>query len=129
MSLKLIICLASLTLMSVVTVWMVQIFMSDTLYEKVKNKEVELTANNIRQLVKSDEKNINEHIDEYSEEYDICIGFYKVGDDGIKEIHSSVVFIDNIIYNAPEKMLSAFYDLAKNSGGVYRGRFGFDFFN
>ncbi len=128
MSLKLIICLACFTLLSVIVVWVIQIFISDTLYENVRNREIDLTANNIRDHVMNKDMDISDQIDEYANDYDICIGLYHVGEKEITEIHSSIVFIDNIIYKAPDKMLTSFHDMAKQNGGVYRGRFGFDFF-
>ena len=100
MSLKLITCLACFTLLSVVVVWVIQIFMADKLYENVKKREMDRTAQHIVKCVKNDEQDINEQIESYSEEYDVCIGLYLVNDAGITEIHSSVVLVDNIIYNA-----------------------------
>ena len=128
MSLKLIICLACFTLLSVVVVWVIQIFVSDKLYENVKKREIEQTAEYICTGVKNNVNEIEDQIDMYSEEYDICIGLYRVTDNEITEIHSSVVLLDNIIYNASSEMLDHFYKMAVKSGGVYEGQFNFDLF-
>lgn len=128
MRLKLIIFLACFTLFSVLTVWVVQVFMSDALYENVKKREIEATAKYIRDQVISGEPEINAEIDEYSDENNICIGFYSVENGRITELHSSLVFVDNIIHNASPKMLSSIYELAQKQGGEYTARFGFDFF-
>lgn len=128
MRLKLILFLAGFTLFSVLTVWVVQVFMSDALYENVKTREIEATAKYIRDQVISGSSETNEKIDEYSDENNICIGLYLVEKGEIKELHSSLVFLDNIIHNASPKMLSSIYDLAQKQGGKYTARFGFDFF-
>ena len=129
MSLKLVMCLASFTFLAVVVVWVFQIFMSDTLYENVKNREIESTAKYIRSYVQEGGTSVSEKLDEFSEKYDMCVGFYLVEKDLIKEIHSSITFEDNVIHNAPDKMLRSVYDQACRDGGVYKGRFGFDFFD
>ena len=128
MSLKLITCLACFTLLSVVVVWVIQIFMADKLYENVKKREMDRTAQHIVKCVKNDEQDINEQIESYSEEYDVCIGLYLVNDAGITEIHSSVVLVDNIIYNASFDTLNSFYKMATKMGGIYKGQFNFDLF-
>ena len=81
--------------------------MSCLLY--VRNREIDLTANNIREHVMNKDMDISDQIDEYANDYDICIGLYYVGEKEINEIHSSIVFIDNIIYKAPYKMLASFH--------------------
>ena len=128
MRLKLIIFLSCFTLFSVLTVWVVQIFMSDTLYENVKKREIEDTSKYIIEQVMSGDLDISEKIDDYAGENNICIGLYGVENGQPNELHSSLVFVDNIIYNASSEMLSSIYQLAKNQGGIYTARFGFDFF-
>ena len=128
MSLKLITCLACFTLLLVVVVWVIQIFMADKLYENVKKREMDRTAHNIVKSVKSNSRDINEQIEDYSEKYDVCIGLYTVDAGEIIEIHSSVVMIDNIIYNASPNTLNSFYQMATQMGGIYKGQFNFDFF-
>lgn len=129
MSLKLIVCLACFTLLAVVVVWIFQIFMSDTLYENVKRREIEGAAKELRDSIVQNDSAIKDKIDKYSEDYDMCIALYHIGEDKITEIHSSIVFADNVIYNAPNKMLRSLYDLAQKRSGSYMGRFGFDFFD
>ena len=128
MSLKLITCLACFTLLLVVVVWVIQIFMADKLYENVKKREMDRTAHSIVKSVKSNFRDINEQIEDYSEEYDVCIGLYTVEAGEIIEIHSSVVMMDNIIYNASPNTLNSFYQMATQMGGVYKGQFNYDLF-
>ena len=129
MSLKLVMCLASFTFLAVVVVWTFQIFMSDTLYENVRNREIKSTAEHLRSYVQSGESDVVEELNEISEEYDICVGLYLVKDGAVSQLHTAITFSDNVIYNAPEKTLRSMYDLAKKDNGVYTGRFGFDFFD
>ena len=129
MSLKLIVCLACFTLLAVVVVWVFQIFMSDELYENVKRREIDSTAKDIRSYVENNGSDVKSKMDEYAEDYDMCIGLYHVEADKITEIHSSVVFANNVIYKAPEQMLRSLYDQAQSKNGSYMVRFGFDFFD
>ena len=129
MLLKLIICLVCFTFLSVLTVWVFQVFMSDALYENVKKREIRQTADYIKEQVMLRSENVEKKIDEYSEKNNICIGLYSVKDNEIKELYSSLVFVDNMIHNAPAKMLQSMYDMAVREGGEYIARFGFDFFD
>ena len=126
---KLIICLACFTLFSVLTVWVVQVYMSDVLYENVKKREMEATSEYIKDRVKNGYSEIKDSIDEYADENDICIGLYSISEGVITEEYTSIVFVDNIIHNASSSMLSSIYKLAVEQGGEYKARFGFDFFN
>ena len=67
MLLKLIICLVCFTFLSVLTVWVFQVFMSDALYENVKKREVRQTADYIKEQVMLRSENVEKKIDEYSE--------------------------------------------------------------
>lgn len=129
MRMKLIICLACFTLFSVFTVWVVQVYMSDTLYENVKKREMDATARYLKDRVAEGYSDINEKIDEYSEENDICIGLYLINEGNLEEKHTSLVFVDNVIHNASPKMLESIYNLAVTQGGEYNARFGFGFFD
>ena len=128
MSLKLIICLACFTLLSVVVVWVIQIFMSDRLYENVKKREIQRTAKDICACVRSEVQDLEEQIDRYAEENNICIGLYHVMGGEITEVHSSIVLLENIIYNASDDTLNSFYKMAVKGGGIYEGHFNFDLF-
>ena len=129
MFMKLLICLSCFTLFSVLTVWIVQVFMSDVLYENVKKREMEATAKYIKDRVAGGYSDVENSIDEYSDENDICIGLYSIRNGVITEEHTSIVFVDNIIHNASPSMLNSIYNLAVEQGGEYKARFGFDFFN
>ena len=128
MYMKLVVCLTVFTLFSVFTVWVVQIFMSDVLYENVKKREMDSTVKYIKECVERGYSDVYEKIDEYSHENDICIGLYKITDGNISEEHTSLVFVDNIIYNASQKMLETMHRLAVEKGGDYKARFAFDIF-
>ena len=126
MGMKLLVCVAVFTCLSVFMVWIVQIFMSDALYENVKKREMESTAKHIKEIAVDGYEDIFDDIDKYAHENDICIGFYSIVDGVITEKHTSLVFVDNIIYNASDEMLHSIYSMANNNGGDYKAKFAFD---
>lgn len=129
MSIKLILCLACFTLLASVIIWVIQILMSDTLYENVRIREIDTTIKKLKeQIVSNDSANIFEMIEEYSTMYDICIGLYTAGEDGLDEVYAATVSQNSMVNNASPKALRSMYELALKHGGVYSGRFGFDFF-
>ena len=129
MGMKLLVCVAVFTCLSVFMVWIVQVFMSDALYENVKNREMETTAKYIKERAVDGYEDIFDDIDKYAHDNDICIGFYSIADGTITEEYTSLVFVDNIIHNASDDMLSSIYNIANNNGGDYKAKFAFDLFD
>ena len=94
MILKLIICLLCFTFLSILAVWVFQVFMSDALYENVKKREQRQTAEYIKEQVIQQNRDVEKKIDEYAEKNNICIGLYSVSENKIEELYASLVFVD-----------------------------------
>ena len=122
MSLKILMCLGFFTILIVTMLWVIQVLMSDTLYATVKQREVDSVSKSLENLIKNDSEELAEKVDEFAEDYNICIKLYSVEDGAFVEEYSAIVLVNSMISNANEENLKHFYEQAKKSGGEYRNR-------
>lgn len=126
MTLKIIACLAVFTLLTVLIVWVMQILMSDTFYENVKNREISVVVSNMKNHIESGEDKAAAHLEKYADIYDLSIGLYSISGSDMSQIHLSVQMTDSFLNEPSIKNLWNIYDMAKNKNGTYIGRFGYD---
>lgn len=124
MSLKMLICLGFFTLIVVAILWIFQILMSDTLYANVKRREVDDTAEALRNEIVENGGNLSDLVDELAERNSICIKIYSVEGGKFVETHSAIVLVNSIIEDAKEENIKYFYNQAKAGGGSYRANLG-----
>jgi len=126
MTLKIIACLAVFTFLTVLIVWVMQILMSDTFYENVKNREISSVVDDIKEELNNSNEDIENRLEEYSDKYDLSIGLYRVSGNEMLKLHEAVSMVDSFLSNPSGKTLWNMYDLAQKRNGMYMGRFGFD---
>ena len=129
MSIKMLICLAFFLFIAVAVMWVIQILMSDTLYASVKQREVDKTADLLREILTSDDDEMAERVIlDTAEKYGMCIRVYKVDGNTMSEEHFAIALVNSMIENPKEGDIRFFYMQASARGGAYRTRFAVDAF-
>lgn len=120
MSLKLLIMLGFFTFIVVAILWVIQVLMSDALYANVKQREIDVTSEQLNELLKHDSNELGETVEELAERYNVCIKIYSIDDGTFNETHSAIVLVNSIIANAKDENVKFFYRQAKANNGIYR---------
>ena len=120
MSLKLLIMLGFFTFVVVAILWVIQVLMSDELYANIKQREIDLTAEQLNVLLKDESAEIGGTIEELANRYGVCIKIYSVNDDEFTEEYSAIVLMNSIIANPREENITFYYKEAKANEGMYR---------
>ena len=120
MSLKLLILLGFFTFIVVAILWVFQVLMSDTLYAKVKQKEIDYASEQIGELLVNNSGELDETIADLAERYNVCIKIYSVDDNTFTEEYSEIVLVNSIISNTKPENIEFYYKQAKNNNGYYR---------
>ena len=97
--------------------WVFQVFLLDTFYHRVKQMELEETADEMVQVLEGDAlESLAFHA---AVEHSMCVMVYRIED----ALPQKVIDVDatgsNVIMTMTEKRLEAFYQKAKENGGSY----------
>lgn len=120
MSLKLLILLGFFTFIVAAILWVIQVLMSDTLYAKVKQKEIDYASEQINELLINDSEDIDIALSDLAEQYNVCIKIYSVEEGVFTEEYSEIVLVNSIISNAKPENIAFYYNQANANEGYYR---------
>ena len=120
MSLKLLIMLGFFTFIVVAILWVIQVLMSDALYANVKQREIDVTSEQLNELLKDGSQEIEGTVEDLAERYSVCIKIYSVDEGRFNEEYSAIVLVNSIISNAKDDNIRFFYRQAKANNGIYR---------
>ena len=120
MSLKLLIMLGFFVFVVVAILWVIQVLMSDALYANVKQREIDVTAEQLKELIINESEELGNTVEDLAERYNVCVKIYSVDDGSFSEVHSAIVLVNSIITNTKDENIKFFYRQARANGGVYR---------
>lgn len=120
MSLKLLIMLGFFTFIVAAVLWVIQVLMSDAVYANVKQREIDLTSEQLNESLRSESADVGDTVPELAERYNVCIKIYSVNEGEFTEEHSAIVLVNSIIANSKPENIVFYYNQAKRNGGVYR---------
>ena len=100
MSLKLLIMLGFFVFVVVAILWVIQVLMSDALYANVKQREIDVTAEQLKELIINESEELGNTVEDLAERYNVCVKIYSVDNGSFNEVHSAIVLVNSIITNA-----------------------------
>lgn len=104
--------------------WVFQVQMLDSIYENMKEQELEQTATALS-LALGDDEETKDAVYTYASQYSICICVYRV--DRMTATPTGVACVSGscIIHHLPGEYLGALYELAVDNEGSYTGKVSF----
>lgn len=104
--------------------WVFQVQMLDSIYENMKEQELEQTATALS-LALGDDEASKDAVYTYASQYSICICVYRI--DRMIATPTGVACVSGscIIHHLPGEYLGALYELAVDNGGSYTGKVSF----
>ena len=116
--------LALFTVISLLVLWLFQVRLLSTFYEREKFSELRESADAVVNYV--DAENAKELIEDYAKGKGVCVRVFVLEETHAKLIADAEVTSNCVIHHLPAKTLSTLYDGARENGGVYEKRFEFN---
>ncbi len=118
-SAKLFAFLALFTFFILIVVWVFQIGLLNYFYRDTKYKELEMADYAAVSAMQNDPQNIQNILEDFGEEYDICSRVFRMDGDRVYQIASVDVSGDCMIHHMSENFLTFLYNKAISAGGSY----------
>ncbi len=115
--------LALFTLVILLVLWVFQIRLLATFYEREKFAELRETATALEGYLGA--QNAGEQIDDYAKENGVCVRIFAIEETGASVVADAEVTPSCVIHHLPPQALVNMYEAACGNGGVYEKRFEF----
>lgn len=117
-------CLALFTVLILVAIWIFQVALLSTFYEKEKFSDLKKSANELKEYVSAEDA--RNTIANYAKEKNICILVIALEEEHGRLLASADTTSDCIIHHVNAQTLEELYANAKQNGGTYNKRFEFN---
>jgi len=117
-------CLALFTILILVSIWIFQVCLLSTFYEKEKFSDLKKSADELKEYVAAEDA--RNAIAKYAKEKNICILVIALEEEHGRLLASADATSDCIIHHVNAQTLEELYADAKQNGGTYNKRFEFN---
>ncbi len=116
-------CLALLTALTLLVLWLFQVRLLSTFYERERFDELKESATELEGYL--EKEHAEELIQSYAREKGFCVRIFAIGGEGVMPLADAEVSPNCMIHHLPGDVIATLYESAKANGGVYDERFEF----
>ena len=116
-------CLALLTALTLLVLWLFQVRLLSTFYEKERFDELKEHAIELENYL--DKEHAADLIQSCAREKGFCVRIFAIGEAGVTALADAEVSANCMIHHLSRDVIASLYDSAKGNGGVYDEHFEF----